>query len=50
MKLREKTFVPRLPEEAQKRLKSGGAHRDKKAYNRSALKRDVQRQLKDIFK
>ncbi|MDO8590614.1 MAG: hypothetical protein Q7R65_01405 [bacterium] len=49
MKLHEKTFVPRLPEAAQKRLKSGGAHRNKNAYQRSAEKRETQRQLKDIF-
>jgi hypothetical protein len=48
MKLRQKTFAPRLPETAQKRLKSGGAHQNKRAHNRSAQKRELQRQLRDV--
>lgn len=41
-------FRPRLPEEARKKIKSGGAHRNKKAYQRSAEKRDFERQVKDL--
>lgn len=41
---------PRLPEEARNKLSSGGAHRNKKAHNRSAEKRNFKEQLKDSFK
>lgn len=35
---------PRLPEEAREKIRSGGAHRNKKAHHRPALKRAFQRQ------
>ncbi len=40
MKKVEKTIVPRLPEAARKKLKSGGAHRKKKVYKRKEKHRD----------
>lgn len=35
---------PRLPEEAREKIRSGGAHRNKKAHHRPAEKRAFQRQ------
>lgn len=43
-------FRPRLPEIARNKLKSGGAHHNKKAHHRSAEKQSFYRQLKDSFK
>jgi hypothetical protein len=34
MKKVEKTLAPRLPKEAREKLKSGGTHKNKKAYKR----------------
>ena len=48
MRHRNKTLAPRLPEAAREKLKSGGTHRDKKAYHRSVEKRNFERQLKDM--
>ncbi len=41
-------FRPRLPESAREKMKSGGAHRNKNAYHRSAEKRDFERQVKEF--
>jgi hypothetical protein len=41
-------FRPHLPEEARKKIKTGGAHANKKAHNRSLEKRDFNRQVKDF--
>lgn len=39
------TSRPRLPEEAREKIRSGGAHRNKKAHNRASEKRELQRQI-----
>ena len=38
---------PRLPEEARNKIRSGGAHRSKKAHHRPAEKRAFQRQAEE---
>ena len=37
------TSRPRLPEEAREKIRSGGAHRNKKAHNRALEKRALQK-------
>ena len=37
------TSRPRLPEEAREKIRSGGAHRSKKAHNRALEKRELQK-------
>jgi hypothetical protein len=41
-------FRPRLPEEARKKLHSGGSHKNKKAWDRKKNKQFLQRQMKDF--
>lgn len=38
---------PRLPEEAREKIRSGGAHRSKKAHHRASEKRAFQRQARE---
>lgn len=44
----ENHFVPRLPEAARKKLKTGGAHAAKNGYRRSAEKRTTRQQTKEF--
>lgn len=39
-------FVPRLPETARRKMKTGGVHSNKRAPSRAALKRQFQRQTR----